>query len=62
MSKTKKQARYGLFYVSNGRWNTTPYAGFTFTEYMMNHKPLNKEISTLKNRVLKSRIRIKRVS
>jgi len=55
MQKTNK-TRYGIFYRSNGRWTTTPYAGFTFTKYTLNRRPLKRDLNTLKNYVLKSRM------
>jgi hypothetical protein len=62
MSNKRNQKRYGLFYVSNGRWTGTPYAGFTFTQYMMNRNPWKQDIRDLKNYVLKSRIKVLRVA
>jgi hypothetical protein len=60
MSKTKKQKKYGMFYMSNGRWNSTPY--LTFTKYMMNREPWKSDINFFKNYVLKSRIKVLQVS
>lgn len=51
--KTKNQTRYGVFYVSNGRW-VGPYKGVTFTNYTMTRNPFKQDFSILKNRVLKS--------
>lgn len=56
--KTKNIKKLGLFYRSNGRWTTTPYAGHTFTAYQVNRNPLKRELSTLKNYVLKSKVRV----
>jgi hypothetical protein len=58
-NKTKdKTVRYGLFYRSNGRWTTTPYLGVTYTAYQVSRNPLKKDISVLKNQVLKSKTRL----
>jgi len=56
MSKSNKQ-RFGIFYRSHNEW-TGPYAGLSFTKYSLNRSPAKKEISWLKNYVLKSRIKI----
>ncbi len=56
-----KQTRYGLFYVSNGKW-VGPYNGTTFTKYSMNRDPVKRDINTLKNYVLKSRVDLRLVS
>ena len=58
MANKKQPVRYGIFYRSNGRWTTTPYAGFTFTRHMMNRRPLKEDINTLRNHVLKSKIAV----
>lgn len=58
MPKNKKALRYGIFYRSNGRWTTSPYAGFTFTRYSMNRRPLKEDLNTLRNYVLKSRVQV----
>ncbi len=55
MANKKQPVRYGIFYRSHGRWTKTPYAGFTFTHYSMNRRPLNETIATLRNHVLKSK-------
>ena len=57
MQKTNK-LRYGIFYRSNGRWTSTPYAGFTFTKYTQNRRPLKEDLNLLKNYVLKSRMMV----
>lgn len=49
-----------MFYMSNGRWNITPY--LTFTKYMMSREPWKSDISFVKNYVLKSRIKVLQVS
>ena len=54
----QKPQRYGIFYRSNGRWTSTPYAGVTFTQYTMSRRPINEDIRTLRNNVLKSRVKI----
>jgi hypothetical protein len=54
----KNTKRFGLFYKSNGKWNTTPYAGFTFTAYQAKRNPVKREIAELKNYILKSKIRV----
>ena len=54
----QKPQRYGIFYRSNGRWTSTPYAGVTFTKYTISRRPINEDIRDLKNRVLKSRVKI----
>ena len=54
--KQAKAQRYGIFYRSNGRWTSSPYAGFTFTKHTMNRRPLQEALSTIRNRVLKSRV------
>lgn len=56
MRKQKQAARYGIFYRSNGRWTSTPYAGFTFTKFTLNRRPLKEDLNTIKNYVLKSRM------
>ena len=56
--RNNTQARYGIFYRSNGRWTTSPYMGVTFTQYTINRRPLTEDIRMLKNKVLKSRIKI----
>jgi hypothetical protein len=53
-----KQTQYGIFYRSNGRWTTTPYAGATFTWRTMTRNPIRKDIMMLKNYILKSRVKI----
>ncbi len=58
MANKKQPLRYGIFYRSNGRWTTTPYAGFTFTQYSMNRRPLKETLNTLRNHVLKSKIKV----
>lgn len=55
------QVRYGVFYRSNGRWTTTPYKGVTFTAYQATRNPIKARISSLKNFVLKSRVRVRPV-
>jgi hypothetical protein len=57
MAKSKK-TRYGLHYISNGRWTTQPYHGVTFTKHTLNTNPLKAEINLLKNHILKSRVKI----
>lgn len=57
MRKTQTK-RYGIFYRSNGRWTTTPYAGFTFTKYTMNRRPLVEDLNELRNYILKSRMKV----
>ena len=57
-NKETQAKRYGIFYRSNGRWTTTPYAGFTFTKYTMNRRPLKEDLSALRNYVLKSRVMV----
>lgn len=59
---TTKQKRLGIFYRSNGRWTTTPYAGITFTPYQANRNPLKRQITDLRNNVLKSRVRLRPVA
>ena len=54
----QKPQRYGIFYRSNGRWTSTPYMGATFTEYTLNRRPINEDIRQIRNRVLKSRVKI----
>jgi hypothetical protein len=56
--ETKKPLRYGIFYRSNGRFTTSPYKGFTFTRYSMNRRPLNQDIATLRNYILKSKMMV----
>ena len=58
MPKNKKSLRYGIFYRSNGRWTTTPYAGFTFTRYSLNRRPLKQDVATLRNYILKSKMMV----
>jgi len=57
MANTNK-TRYGIFYRSNGRWTSTPYAGATFTKYTLSRNPVKADISWLRNRVLKSRTKV----
>ena len=57
MRKTQAK-RYGIFYRSNGRWTRSPYAGFTFTRYTMNRRPLKEDLNTIRNYVLKSRVMV----
>ena len=59
MAKSNKP-RFGLFYMSNGRW-TGPYGGMTFTKHTLNRQPISGDVQWLKNRVLKSRIQIRKV-
>jgi len=54
--KKNNKTRYGIFYRSNGRWTSTPYAGFTFTQYTLDRRPLKEDLNTLRNYVLKSRM------
>lgn len=54
----RNQRRFGIFYRSNGRWTSTPYAGVTFTAYTLGRNPVKQDISWLKNYVLKSRVRV----
>jgi len=54
----QKPQRYGIFYRSNGRWTSTPYAGMTFTKYTLTRRPINEDIKTLQNRILKSRVKV----
>ena len=54
---TKNKNRYGLFYVSNGKW-VGPYCGVTFTKRNLNRNPIKEDIKYFKNRVLKSRVAI----
>jgi hypothetical protein len=61
MKKSRNQKRFGLFYVSNGRW-TGPYAGLSFTQHSLNRNPIRGEIRELKNYILKSRIQIRPVA
>lgn len=61
MRKTQAK-RYGIFYRSNGRWTTSPYAGFTFTRYTMNRRPLKEDLSTIRNYVLKSKMKVRPVA
>lgn len=56
--RNNTQARYGIFYRSNGRWTTSPYMGVTFTQYTINRNPIKTDIKQLRNEVLKSRIKI----
>lgn len=62
MSKSNKQketatTRFGVYYRSHGNW-TGPYAGKTFTRYSLSRRPISADLSWIKNRVLKSRIKI----
>jgi hypothetical protein len=52
--------RFGLFYISNGRW-TGPYANVKFTKYTWTRNPVKTELATLKNRILKSRVKLRPV-
>ena len=63
INKAKKtnKTRFGIFYRSNGRWTTSPYAGVTFTKYTLGLKPMQDDISWLRNYVLKSRVAVKPV-
>lgn len=61
MTKRNK-TRYGIFYRSNGRWTSTPYAGATFTKYTLSRNPVKTDISWLRNYVLKSRMMVLPVS
>lgn len=61
MTKNKKTQRFGLFYRSNGQWNRSPYRGMTFTAYQAKRNPVKSEIFTLKNYVLKSRVKVRPV-
>lgn len=56
MKNTK--VRYGLFYKSHGQWTRVPYSGTTFTEYQISRNPVKRDIATLKNNVLKSKIKL----
>jgi len=56
--KKSKSKKYGIFYRSNGRWTATPYAGFTFTKKQWERPSLKKDIKEVKNKILKSRIKI----
>lgn len=62
MRKQAQAQRYGIFYRSNGRWTSTPYAGFTFTKFTLNRRPLKEDLNTIKNYVLKSRMVIRPVA
>jgi len=57
MATKTNQKRLGLFYRSNGRW-TGPYLGVTFTPYTWSRNPVKKELSSVKNYVLKSRVKL----
>ena len=56
MAKSNK-VRYGIFYKSHGKW-TGPYAGMTFTKYTWSRKPATTDLNILKNRILKSRVKL----
>ena len=55
---TKKQQKYGIFYRSNGRWTSTPYAGKTFSERSITRSPLREDLAWLQNYRLKSKMLI----
>ena len=60
MSKNKNnqtKTRYGVFYKSNGKW-IGPYKGKTMTEYTISRKPMQKEISIIKNYILKTKVKV----
>jgi hypothetical protein len=58
--KSKNKQRFGLFYMSNGRW-TGPYAGLSFTQHSLERNPIRSDIGYIKNYVLKSRIEMRKV-
>jgi hypothetical protein len=60
MTKSKNKQRFGVFYISNGRW-TGPYAGLSFTQHSLDRNPIRSDISWLKNYVLKSRIELRKL-
>lgn len=53
-----KVQKYGIFYMSNGRWTSTPYAGKTFTATSMKRSPLREDLAWLQNYHLKSKMLI----
>ena len=60
--RNKQQARYGIFYRSNGRFTTTPYGGMTFTLGQITRRPLREHIKTWQNYILKSKMVIRPVT
>ena len=58
MSQNKANTtRYGIFYRSRGKW-IGPYGGQTYTEYSIGRNPVKSHINTLKNYVLKTKVRV----
>lgn len=58
MSQNKANTtRYGIFYRSRGKW-IGPYGGKTYSAYSVNRNPVLSEIQTLKNYVLKTKVRV----
>lgn len=62
MSKNKNVKRFGIFYKRNGEWVSSPYCGVTYSLYELGRNPIKDVVKYLKNRVLKSKIKIKRVA
>ena len=58
MAKKKSPQRYGIFYRSNGRWTSSPYAGVTFTRNGLKNREVRENIADIQNYVLKSKIMV----
>ena len=56
MNKPKAK-KYGVYYVSHGKW-IGPYLGKTFSQSAINRNPFKSDIKVLKNRILKSRVKL----
>ena len=55
--KKPKAKKYGVYYVSHGKW-IGPYLGKTFSKSAIDTLPFKNDFKVLKNRILKSRVKL----